>query len=362
LDKRVLLAVAGAGKTSEIVNRIDENRRFLIFTYTEENLRNIRGKIVSRHGRVPPNVQVMTYFTFLHAFLLRPLRGLNRRSRGINFDDPPPHGRYPERDPRYYMDSARRIYVSRVAKAVMKHYPKGVLERIERFFDVVCVDEVQDFTSHDFNMLLHLQQANVEMLLTGDFRQHTYATSRDGSTRRSLHKDYAKYVREFQKGGFVVDTESLSHSRRCSPAVCTFISEHLGIPIKTHSTRAARIVTVETQEEADKLRARADVVKLFYSEHRQYGCRSQNWGASKGEDHYDEICVVLNETTLEHYRKGQLSMLKQQTLNKLYVALSRSRGDVHLVPHTLFKPASRSEWESTKPTVPGETVRAAGSR
>jgi hypothetical protein len=338
VDKKVILAVAGAGKTSEIVRRVDEKRRFLIFTYTEENLLNLRKKIEASHGRVPPNVHAMTYFTFLHSFCLRPLAGLKRRSRGINFNDPPPQGRFSDREPGYYMDPARRIYVSRVAKAVMKHYPEGVLERVERFFDVVCVDEVQDFASHDFNMLLHLARANVEMLLAGDYRQHTYDTSRDGSTRRGLHKNYAKYVCEFKKAGFVVDTESLSRSHRCSRAVCEFISEKLGIPIQTHSKRPARIVTVESQEEADRLRARPDVVKLFYSKHRQYGCASQNWGASKGEDHYDEICVVLNASTLEKLEDGALSELAPQTLNKLYVALSRSRGDVHLVPHTLMKP------------------------
>lgn len=338
MDKKVLLAVAGAGKTTEIVGWIDEERRFLIFTYTEENLLNLRKKIEAKHGRVPPNVHAMTYFTFLHSFCLRPLAGLKRRSRGINFNDPPPQGRFTDREPGYYMDGARRIYVSRVAKAVTKHYPEGVVERVERFFDVVCVDEVQDFASHDFNMLLHLARANVEMLLTGDYRQHTYDTSRDGSTRKSLHKNYAKYVREFKKAGFVVDTESLSRSRRCSPAVCDFISKKLGIPIQTHSERPARIVTVESQAEADRLRSRADVVKLFYQQHRRYDCVSQNWGAAKGEDHYDEICVVLNASTLAKFRKDRLSELAPQTLNKLYVALSRSRGDVHLVPHTLIKP------------------------
>ncbi len=338
MDKKVILAVAGAGKTTEIVGRIDEKRRFLIVTYTQENLLNLRRKIEAKYGRVPPNVCAMTYFTFLHSFCLRPLAGLKRRSRGINFKDSPPQGRFTDRESGYYVDGSHRIYVSRVAKAVMKHYPEGVLKRVERFFDVVCVDEVQDFASHDFNMLLHLARAKVELLLTGDYRQHTYDTSRDGSTRKGLHKDYSKYVSEFRKAGFVVDTESLARSRRCSPAVCEFISEKLGIPIQTHSNRLARIVTVESQEEADRLRARSDVVKLFYSMHRQYGCASQNWGASKGEDHHDEICVVLNASTLTKFRKNALAELAPQTLNRLYVALSRSRGDVHLVPHTLIKP------------------------
>ena len=346
MGKRVLLSVAGAGKTTEIVNSLDERRRFLVFTFTRENLKTLNEKISERHGRVPTNVHVMTYFSFLNSFCMRPLAGLQRRSRGINFDDTPPQGRYSGDQPGYYMDGARRLYVSRMAKGLTKRYPRELLERVERFFDVVCVDEVQDFASHDFNLLLHLGQARVDMLLAGDFEQHTYDTSRDSGTRKGLHKSRAKYIQEFRDAGFDVDTESLAQSRRCSPAVCEFISKQLGIPIQTASRRQARIVTVMSQEEADLLRSRSDVVKLFYQEHRRYDCHSQTWGGSKGEDHHDEICVILNKTTLEKYRKGALSELKPRTRNKLYVALSRSRGDVHLAPHTFFRPANGAGAES----------------
>lgn len=337
MDKRVLLAVAGAGKTTEIVGRVDAKRRVLIFTYTEENLANLRAKIIAKHGGMPPGAHVMTYFTFLHSFCYRPLAGLDRRARGINFDSDPPRMKDTAR--RYYMDGAGRLYVSRIAKALMRHYAADVLARVERFFDAVYVDEVQDFASHDFNFLLHLARAKVEMLMVGDFRQHTYDTSRDGTTRQNLHKDFDSYLREFREAGIAVDTESLSRSRRCSAAVCDFITEKLGIPIKTTSERPARIVTVESQEEADRLRARGDLVKLFYNRHADYRCHSQTWGGSKGEDHHDEVCVVLTKSAMAKLQAGELPSLPPRTLNKLYVALSRSRGDVYLAPQEFFKPA-----------------------
>lgn len=53
VDKTVIFAVAGAGKTTEIVNRLDPAKRTLIFTYTEENLLNLRRKLVETHGAVP---------------------------------------------------------------------------------------------------------------------------------------------------------------------------------------------------------------------------------------------------------------------------------------------------------------------
>jgi hypothetical protein len=331
----VIFAVAGAGKTTEIVNRLDPAKRTLIFTYTEENLLNLRRKLVETHGAVPESALVLTSFTFLHSFCYRPLAGFERRARGISFDGKPPP-RAKETSRRYYMDTVGRLYACRIAKALTNYYGAEAIARVEYFFDAVFIDEVQDFAAHDFNFLLSLGRARVDMLMVGDFRQHTYDTSRDGSTRRNLHKDYVRYRKEFAKAGFRVDTESLSHSRRCSPAVCEFITRELGVEIRTRSTAPAKIVTVESKEEADALRARDDVVKLFYQEHRRYGCHSQNWGASKGEDHHNEVCVVLPAFAFSKHLAGKLSSLAPQTLNKLYVALSRSRGDVHLVPETFF--------------------------
>ncbi|KVD88047.1 DNA helicase UvrD [Burkholderia sp. ABCPW 14] len=337
MDKTVILAVAGAGKTTRIVDEIDGHRRFLVLTYTEQNLQNLRRKIINKYGCLPPNVSAMTYFTFLYSYCFRPIAGLKIKTRGVNFDDEPPRGRFKQTQPGYYIDASGRLFAGRAAKWLSSsHFLGDVLARIERFFDVVCVDEVQDFAGNDFNLLLDLAKANVTMLMVGDFRQHTYDTSRDGATRGSLYDDFDRYVQQFRDAGIAVDIETLAKSRRCSPAVCDFITEKLGIPMQTSSTRSVQILFVDSQEQANALRADPDIVKLFYSKHYHYGCHSQNWGASKGEDHYDDICVVLNKTTLGRYRKQELHKLPPSTLNKLYVALSRSRGNVYLVPHTFF--------------------------
>ena len=41
MDKKLILAVAGSGKTYEICNQLDENKRNLILAYTNENINNI---------------------------------------------------------------------------------------------------------------------------------------------------------------------------------------------------------------------------------------------------------------------------------------------------------------------------------
>ena len=84
--------------------------------------------------------------------------------------------------------------------------------------------------------------------------------------------------------------------------------------------------------------ARRDARTLTYQEHYKYGCLSNNWGASKGLDHYNDVCVVLGATHWKVYETSSLAALPPQTKNKLYVAFSRTRGRLFLAPEKLFKP------------------------
>jgi len=49
MDKRIILAVAGSGKTTHIVNSLSTNKRSLIITYTISNLENLSKKIYCTH-------------------------------------------------------------------------------------------------------------------------------------------------------------------------------------------------------------------------------------------------------------------------------------------------------------------------
>ena len=53
---------------------------------------------------------------------------------------------------------------------------------------------------------------------------------------------------------------------------------------------------------------------------------------------YDAVCVILNGSTEKLVEdKFSVSTLKTVTLNKLYVALTRSRGDLYIVTKDEFE-------------------------
>lgn len=339
MDKRVIFAVAGSGKTTHIVSGLDLEKRFLLVTYTDNNLANLRRKIIERFGFLPSNIVLLSYFTFLYSFCFKPFLLMKLRTSGINFDTPPVRTqRLPRTDDAFFLDFHRRLYHNRIANLLdTKDVMGDVTRRIEKYVDVVCVDEVQDFGGYDFELLMAICGSKVNVLLVGDFHQHTFDTSRDGPKNKTLHNDYEKYKKRFEKAGLVVDTTSLSKSHRCSQTVCDFIRKHLDIEIDSHSIVATNAIFLDGQDDADRLHACSRTVKLFYQEHYKYDCYSENWGKSKGTDHYQDVCVVLNGTSYKDFQNGVLRDAAPQTRNKLYVACSRPRGNLYLMPGQLFK-------------------------
>ncbi|MBY6188457.1 ATP-dependent helicase [Marinobacter hydrocarbonoclasticus] len=334
MDKRVIFAVAGSGKTSHIIEGLRDDSRTLIITYTENNFKNLKNRIFGKFGYIPKGIKVYTYFTFIYSFCFKPILGHHVRIKGINWDIPPHFTlRLKRGDRRFYIDRNNRLYHNRIAKLIEQTEVVGeVNSRIEKYFDNICVDEVQDFAGHDFNLLIKLASANVNQLLVGDFYQHTFDTSRDGNTNSSLHNSYKEYIKRFTSAGFIIDSDSLSHSHRCSTNTYKFVSYGIGIEIHSHREDSTVVEFIDCKERAEELFNCPDMVKLFYQGSFRYKGYTNNWGATKGEDHYDDVCVVLNPNTLNKYSKGKLHELPPQTKNKLYVACTRAKRNLYLVP------------------------------
>lgn len=338
MDKRVIFAVAGSGKTSYIIDELNVDSRVLIITYTINNQKNIINKIILKFGFVPNGIKIFTYFTFMYNFCFKPISGKANDIKGLNWNPPPAFTlRMKRTDIRFYIDDRKRLYHNRIAKLFDVHdVMSDISERIEKYFDFICVDEVQDFAGHDFNFLMRLSEVNVKQLFVGDFYQHTFDTSRDGNVNSSLHNNYDDYKKKFLGSGYILDIKTLSASYRCSLSVCNFVSENLGIMIDSHRTDKTLIKFVQCENEAKELFYRNDIVKLFYDSSKKYDGYTENWGATKGEDKYNDVCIVLNKNTLVHYSENALMDLPAKTKNKLYVAFTRAKGNVYLIPESTF--------------------------
>lgn len=85
MDKRIIFAVAGAGKTTYIIDRLSETERFLITTYTTNNVSNLRRKIIEKFGFFPQNITVLSYLKFLYSFCCKPCLGYELNIKGLRY-------------------------------------------------------------------------------------------------------------------------------------------------------------------------------------------------------------------------------------------------------------------------------------
>lgn len=330
MGKRVVFAVAGAGKTTAIVDGLEETSRALIVTYTNNNLFNLKKKIKAKFGYMPEGIKVMSYFSFLYCFCYRPFLLDKMKTTGI-FYEPNPNTFARRNDDAYFISPSRRLYSNRIALLVQdKDLCERICQRISKYYDKFIIDEVQDLSGHDFNVLLELIKTEADVFLVGDFYQYTYATSRDGNVRRNLHSDYDTYKQLFSQAGLTVDESSLIKSYRCSPTTCEFVKDKLGINIESHNASTTNLRELADNDIAD-IMANDDIIKLFYRQSNLYAVHGRNWGDSKGEDRYKDICVVLNPTSYGLFQRGRLSSMSGMTKHKLYVAITRARANVYFV-------------------------------
>lgn len=332
MDKTLILAVAGAGKTTEIINNIKKDDKTLIITYTENNYNILKNNIIKKFKGIPDNIKIYTYFTFLYRFCFLPLKK-GFKVKGLDFNSNP--NKYIKaKDINYYYNRvSKKMYHNRLAKICSDYFIDDIIKRIEKYFNYIYIDEIQDFASHDFNLLLNLIKTNCNILLVGDFYQHTFDTSRDGNVNLNLYNDYDNYINKIKNSdsNIKVDTVNFLKSKRCSKQVCEFITEYLKIKIESYNNHDSIIREIDDENAIEKIANDDNIVKLFYQNSKKYDMKNKdNWGNSKGNT-YINTCVVLNKNSYEKYKKHKLNELPSSTKNKLYVALSRATNDVYII-------------------------------
>ena len=173
MDKSLILAVAGSGKTTLIVDKLNLEERFLLVTYTINNTRNLKEAIVTKFGYLPENINLFSYYNFLYSFCFRPFLGYKLKPKGIFWDFTPVFtNRLPLSNISRYMTKGKLLYHNRIAKL------------LEQERDIT-------FTKIDFNTLKSTIQADLteaeayysancicqsetEIIFVGDFYQHTF--------------------------------------------------------------------------------------------------------------------------------------------------------------------------------------------
>jgi hypothetical protein len=111
----------------------------------------------------------------------------------------------------------------------------------------------------------------------------------------------------------------------------------MGIAIESTGEADGHVYILDKEEDADAILTNGRIPKLFLEKSNQFRCASMNWGASKGIDSFEDVCVVMNKTTLALFEKEKLNELNPKTKNKLYVAFSRAHRHLYIVSYKFLE-------------------------
>ena len=138
-----------------------------------------------------------------------------------------------------------------MAKLILKNSGTllpAVLNRTNKFYDAIFIDEYQDYRNEEYELLSAIIQGfNGDILLAGDYYQHSVSGDNNtgkpfGTAKRP--KTYQEYKRIIEGLGVTVDETELSKSRRCSKPVCDFVKAKMGIEIESYDDHAGEVTTV----------------------------------------------------------------------------------------------------------------------
>lgn len=337
LNDEIIIASAGSGKTTKIVEEALENKdKILILTYTRDNLTEIKDKFMILNDVVPSNVTIKTWFSFLLNDCARPYQNFlygkriktiqfvqSMSTRGISMSDVE----------HYYFNKTGMIYSDKIGGFVCECDDKSeglVINRLEEIYDFIYIDEVQDLAGYDLELLKLLVDSKISLKLVGDIRQVTYSTN-NASKNRQYRK--INIVDFFEKlaGKETVKLKFHNISHRCNQQICDLAdSLYPDLPdtnsLNKEVTGHDGIYIIKNDEVEDYIEKISPQILRYDRRTKLFKDKAMNFGQAKGLS-FARVLILPNGPIKKFLKTGDVQKAKKSRA-KFYVALTRARFSV----------------------------------
>ena len=332
---RIVICAAGGGKTTRIVSQAfdDVASRAALVTYTRYNEEEIKRNLYGHGPVIPPNIEVMTWFSFLLREMARPYgRALHPHrieglfwveGRSVKFISATNIGAH-------YFTSDRLIYSDKIAKFICecdRATDGAVMSRLAMRFDHVFVDEIQDMAGYDLDLLELMLKAGIRLTLVGDHRQATFKTNQSKQNSSFSGTNIIKKCRQWERAGLVMLGYE-RHTYRCHQLIADLGDSFYPLEPKTQSlnktvTGHDGIFIVPSTKVAAYVEAFAPQVLRLDRKTLCNGLPAINFGESKGRT-FNRVLIFPHALAKKWIGSGDLMYVKK-SLAKMYVGVTRAR-------------------------------------
>jgi DNA helicase-2/ATP-dependent DNA helicase PcrA len=340
-DNEIIVAAAGSGKTTKIVERaIDaDGERAALITYTRNNVREIESRFYEKNRAIPGQAEVWPWYRMLLQELARPYR---RRLYGSRIDTIAyPEGKSPnyagaKNIPKFYFAEPGKVWADKLGRFVLecnKASDGAVIRRLEQRFDRIYIDEVQDLAGYDLDLVELLLKSRIKVTLVGDHRQATFRTN--NASKNSPYKGI-KIIEKFKEweAAGLATVKYLSETRRCHQAVATFADGFFPLEPGTKSlqeilTGHDGVFVIPPADVAQYVTTFTPQVLRLDRRTKCEGHNALNFGESKGMT-FDRVLIFPHKGGREWLKSGNFGHVEKSAA-KLYVGVTRARHSVTFV-------------------------------
>ena len=353
MSNKLLIAAAGAGKTTFIISEAmkQSNSNVLITTFTQANENAIREKMIKQYGCIPAGITIQTWFSFLIEHGVKPFQFWDKRVMGMQLVSTQSALRYrtQSKNPVYwsesdtdkhYFNNEMDVYSDKLSKLVIRcneNSSGAVIERLQKIYNYLFVDEIQDMAGYDLELLKIFLQSDITLIMVGDPRQTVYLTHHE--------RKYSKYadgkIRDFienecKKVVCKIDDITLNVSHRNVASICDFSSQLFPdyVPCKSLTARCNKHNGLFFVKKRDV----QAYYRLYHPMQLRYDKKTKlmissidglNFGESKGIE-FDHVLIYPTKNMLAWIIDHKTD-LSATTRAKLYVAITRSRYSVAIM-------------------------------
>lgn len=342
MGNQLILAVAGSRKTQGIVEHcssLPNSRRVLVLTYTQANQAELRSRLKHYAGN-RHNVEVMGWFTFLLNHFAKPFlpfKFQGQRVLGFNFEGRP---NMKASGKNRFLDPSGAVYgceLGRLAHELVASSGGVLMSRLECIYDEILIDEVQDLSSHDWEIFDVLLRSPIEIRMVGDIRQSVLATNpRSQKNAKYSYAGAITWFREREAEGLLEIKDSVI-TWRCHPRIAAF-SDTIFAPSWQFPATESKNTTV-TGHDGVYFVASKDVekyVSLYQPQCLRYNVKSgaqfnldfMNFKVSKGMT-FERVLIIPTAPITKFITSG--IHLEATSASSFYVAVTRAKQSVAIV-------------------------------
>lgn len=335
----IVIASAGSGKTTFLVDEAlsRPDKRIAILTYTNNNISEIKKKFCEKHGGIPKEVDVMTWFSFLLRECTRPYQRsvyLKRRVKTIKFTDARSdrYAKYADTE-RYYFRNGDEIYSDKISRFVIDCETNSdclVTKRLADIYDEIFIDEFQDLAGWDLDLLELFLKSGIRMVIVGDPRQCTYTTNSSAKNSQYRSIGILKLIYGWGKNS-LCQIEKHAKNYRCNQTICDFADMLWPDMEKTVSLRSTVTkhdgIFVVSADKVHKYVNHYKPVVLRYNQNANTcGYPALNFGNAKGLE-FERVLIIPHGPIKKYLQTGNVKDV-EKSLEKFYVAVTRAKHSV----------------------------------